>query len=51
MQQLSLLTGRELELLSRLEQLELPTLSWGIIDTSISREEVITAIEDVARRL
>jgi hypothetical protein len=46
MTQPPLLTDQELELLSRLESLELPTLSWGIIDTSLSREEVSAAIED-----
>src|SRR5262249_45436063 len=40
------LTERDLELLTNLERLELPTLSWGIVDTALSEDEVFEVIEE-----
>jgi hypothetical protein len=39
------LTERDLEILSDLERLELPTLSWGIVDAALSRDDVLRAVE------
>jgi hypothetical protein len=44
------LTEFDYEVLSELERLELPTLTWGIVDSSLAEDEVLGAVESALEK-